>query len=115
MCVARAVIIIGCGPGLYRESRVISSMRRGYDGNRYSRSDNTAPYIKQRPSASGHTGRSAQDPDTDINLSDYPRAVTQILNESSSQEELVNNEPVCKGGRVTVTRSVMVSNKGTVA
>lgn len=25
----------------------------------------------------------------------------------------MNNEPACQGGRVTVTRSVMVTNKGT--
>jgi hypothetical protein len=96
-------IIIACGPGLYREIKVISSTRRGYDDNSYQHRSDTGPYFKGR---SGRSGRSAQNTDADINLGDYPRATTRILNESSSQEELV--EPG-KGDKIMVTRSVLVS------
>lgn len=101
-------VIVGCGPGLYREIKVISSTRRGYDDNNY---QNSGPYIKQ--GKSGRSGRSAQetDIDADINLGDYPRGTTRILNESSSQEELVEVGP-SKGDKIVVTRSVMVSEVG---
>ena len=47
--------------------------------------------------------------DTSLNLGDYPPTATRILNESSSQEELVNGEPG-KDDQIVVTRSVMVSD-----
>jgi len=105
-----------CGPGLYREIKVISSTRRGYDSNNYQHaSSNNGPYFQQ--GRSGRSGRSGAardlDGETEIDLGDYqPRAMTRIVNESSSQEELVHVGPgtgMGKGEQILVTRSVVVS------
>lgn len=104
----RIAIIIACGPGLYREIKVIQSTRKGYDDNGYQHRSGTGPYYQQ--GRSGRSGRSAHDDDddNDLNLGDYPRATTRIMNESSSQEELVHGESG-KLDKIVVTRSVLVS------
>ncbi|KAL2202670.1 hypothetical protein CC79DRAFT_1372833 [Sarocladium strictum] len=116
MVESAVAMIIACGPGLYREIKVISSTRRGYDSNNYQHaSSNNGPYFQQ--GRSGRSGRSGAardlDGETEIDLGDYqPRAMTRIVNESSSQEELVHVEPgkgMGKGEQILVTRSVVVS------
>ena len=91
-------VIIGCGPGLYREAKVISSSRNKY----YNESNGAGIYGK------GATGRSrATGIQPDIDLQSYPRATVQVDN-TSSQEELVHN-----GDNIMVTRSIMVSRNDT--
>lgn len=92
-----AAVIIGCGPGLYREAKVVSSSRQNYyGGNQYHRHD--GPY----PLGSGSRNKSAAG-GPDIKLHSYPRAVVNINNEGSSQEDLVTGKD-----KIMVTRSVTV-------
>ncbi|KAH8168496.1 hypothetical protein LIA77_11760 [Sarocladium implicatum] len=112
MVESAVAIIIACGPGLYREIQVIQSTRKGYENNGYQQRTVAEPYYQH--DRSGHSGRSAHvnDDDDDLNLGDYPRATTRIMNESSSQEELVRGEPG-KVDQIMVTRSVLVSGNDT--
>jgi hypothetical protein len=89
-------VVIGCGPGLYREIKVVSSTRHEYYRGDY----NAGPYVKNA------SGRSHPNTHDDIKLQSYPRATTHIVNESSSQEELVD---AARGDKIMVTRSVVVS------
>lgn len=100
---SRTAVVIGCGPGLYREAKIVSSSRHKYYQNNYNPSgQNGGNYAKNASARSKSEGV----PPGDINLEGYPRATVLVNNSSSSQEELFH--PMGKDD-IMVTRSVMVS------
>lgn len=88
-------VIIGCGPGLYREAKIVSSSRNKY----YNNDSNGAGVYGKVTNGRSRTGAAGPD----IDLLNYPRATVQVDN-SSSQEELVRGRD-----NITVTRSIIVS------
>lgn len=97
-------ILIGCGPGLYRESKVISSSRRANYPGAYDYPSGGG-YIKATGGSRSKSGVTGND---DVEMHNYSRATAQARTNSDSQEELVYPE---RSSKIMVTKSVMVSGE----
>lgn len=102
--VVTIAVLIGCGPGLYRESKVLSSSRRAQYQGAYDY-PTAGGYIKATGNSRSKTGATV---DNDVEMHNYSRASAQVKTNSDSQEELVYPE---RSSKIMVTTSVMVSGE----
>ncbi|KAI6778064.1 uncharacterized protein J7T54_007672 [Emericellopsis cladophorae] len=100
---AAIAVIIGCGPGLYREAKVLKSGGRLTYNQNYDYNPGGG-YIK---ATSGRSRNKYEDGTLNDNeMMNCPRATAQINNPSDSEEDLF---PQRGGKNIRVTTSVVVS------